>query len=38
MDVGKPVMEVLTGDVPAAALTFQYFGEGVSREWGFMPR
>src|SRR5215472_16831026 len=27
LDVGKPVRDMLEGDVPAAALTFQYFAE-----------
>lgn len=31
LDVGKPVLEMLTGDVPAAALTFQYFGETIDK-------
>ncbi len=31
LDVGKPVVEMLTGDVPAAALTFQYFGETIDK-------
>jgi gamma-glutamyl-gamma-aminobutyraldehyde dehydrogenase len=29
LDVGKPVVEAVTGDVPAAALTLQYFGEAI---------
>jgi gamma-glutamyl-gamma-aminobutyraldehyde dehydrogenase len=31
LDVGKPVIEAVTGDVPAAALTFQYFGEAIDK-------
>ena len=31
LDVGKPVLEVMTGDVPAAALTFQYFAEAIDK-------
>jgi gamma-glutamyl-gamma-aminobutyraldehyde dehydrogenase len=31
LDVGKPVVEAVTGDVPAAALTFQYFGETIDK-------
>ncbi|MFM0515181.1 aldehyde dehydrogenase family protein [Paraburkholderia sp. RL17-373-BIF-A] len=31
MDVGKPVTDMLSGDVPAAALTFQYFGETIDK-------
>jgi delta 1-pyrroline-5-carboxylate dehydrogenase len=31
LDFGKPVLEMLTGDVPAAALTFQYFGETIDK-------
>jgi acyl-CoA reductase-like NAD-dependent aldehyde dehydrogenase len=34
LDVGKPVLEMLTGDVPAAALTFQYFGETIDKMEG----
>ncbi|MGH7044891.1 MAG: aldehyde dehydrogenase family protein [Stellaceae bacterium] len=34
LDVGKPVMEVMTGDVPAAALTFQYFAEAIDKTEG----
>lgn len=31
LDVGKPISDTLTGDVPAAALTFQYFGETIDK-------
>ena len=31
LDVGKPITDMLTGDVPAAALTFQYFGETIDK-------
>jgi acyl-CoA reductase-like NAD-dependent aldehyde dehydrogenase len=31
LDVGKPVTDMLTGDVPAAALTFQYFAETIDK-------
>jgi acyl-CoA reductase-like NAD-dependent aldehyde dehydrogenase len=31
LDVGKPVGDMLTGDVPAAALTFQYFAETIDK-------
>jgi 4-guanidinobutyraldehyde dehydrogenase / NAD-dependent aldehyde dehydrogenase len=34
LDVGKPVMEMVTGDVPAAALTFQYFAETIDKAEG----
>ena len=34
LDVGKPVLEVATGDVPAAALTFQYFAETIDKMEG----
>lgn len=34
LDVGKPVTDMLTGDVPAAALTFQYFGETIDKVEG----
>jgi acyl-CoA reductase-like NAD-dependent aldehyde dehydrogenase len=36
LDVGKPVLEMLTGDVPAAALTFQYFGETIDKIEGIV--
>ena len=36
LDVGKPVMEVATGDVPATALTFQYFGEAIDKTEGIV--
>jgi acyl-CoA reductase-like NAD-dependent aldehyde dehydrogenase len=29
--VGKPIIEAATGDVPAAALTFQYFAETIDK-------
>jgi acyl-CoA reductase-like NAD-dependent aldehyde dehydrogenase len=31
LDVGKPVTDMLEGDVPAAALTFQYFAETIDK-------
>lgn len=31
LDVGKPVTDMITGDVPAAALTFQYFAEAIDK-------
>jgi len=31
IDVGKPVMNMIIGDVPAAALTFQYFAETINK-------
>lgn len=31
LDVGKPITDMLSGDVPAAALTFQYFGETIDK-------
>ena len=31
LDVGKPVSDMLTGDVPAAALTVQYFAETIDK-------
>jgi gamma-glutamyl-gamma-aminobutyraldehyde dehydrogenase len=31
LDVGKPVRDMLEGDVPAAALTFQYFAETIDK-------
>ena len=31
LDVGKPITDMMTGDVPAAALTFQYFGETIDK-------
>ena len=31
LDVGKPITDMLTGDVPAAALTFQYFAETIDK-------
>jgi gamma-glutamyl-gamma-aminobutyraldehyde dehydrogenase len=31
LDVGKPVKDMLDGDVPAAALTFQYFAETIDK-------
>ncbi len=31
LDVGKPVMDMLAGDVPAAALTFKYFAETIDK-------
>ncbi|MGH7061532.1 MAG: aldehyde dehydrogenase family protein, partial [Stellaceae bacterium] len=34
LDVGKPVMDMITGDVPAAALTFQYFAETIDKVEG----
>jgi gamma-glutamyl-gamma-aminobutyraldehyde dehydrogenase len=34
LDVGKPVTDMLTGDVPAAALTFQYFAEATDKVEG----
>jgi acyl-CoA reductase-like NAD-dependent aldehyde dehydrogenase len=36
LDVGKPVVEVGTGDVPAAALTFQYFAEAIDKFEGIV--
>ncbi|HTV44827.1 MAG TPA: aldehyde dehydrogenase [Stellaceae bacterium] len=34
LDVGKPVIDVVTGDVPAAALSFQYFAETIDKAEG----
>ncbi len=34
LDVGKPVMDMITGDVPAASLTFQYFAETIDKVEG----
>lgn len=34
LDVGKPITDMLTGDVPAAALTFQYFAEAIDKVEG----
>jgi 4-guanidinobutyraldehyde dehydrogenase / NAD-dependent aldehyde dehydrogenase len=31
LDVGKPVMDMITGDVPATALTFRYFVETIDK-------
>jgi gamma-glutamyl-gamma-aminobutyraldehyde dehydrogenase len=31
LDVGKPILDMVTGDVPAAALTFQYFAETIDK-------
>jgi acyl-CoA reductase-like NAD-dependent aldehyde dehydrogenase len=31
LDVGKPIADTLTGDVPAAALTFRYFAETIDK-------
>jgi 4-guanidinobutyraldehyde dehydrogenase / NAD-dependent aldehyde dehydrogenase len=31
LDVGKPISDMLEGDVPAAALTFQYFAETIDK-------
>jgi acyl-CoA reductase-like NAD-dependent aldehyde dehydrogenase len=31
LDVGKPIVDTLTGDVPAAALTLRYFGEAIDK-------
>jgi acyl-CoA reductase-like NAD-dependent aldehyde dehydrogenase len=36
LDVGKPVIEAVTGDVPAAALTFQYFAETIDKIEGIV--
>ena len=36
LDVGKPVLEVATGDVPATALTFQYFAETIDKFEGIV--
>ncbi|HEU0154591.1 MAG TPA: aldehyde dehydrogenase, partial [Stellaceae bacterium] len=34
LDVGKPVIEMITGDVPAASLTFRYFAETIDKVEG----
>ncbi len=31
LDMGKPISDMITGDVPAAALTFQYFAETIDK-------
>lgn len=31
LDMGKPITELVTGDVPFSALTFQYFGETIDK-------
>jgi gamma-glutamyl-gamma-aminobutyraldehyde dehydrogenase len=31
LDVGKPVLEAVTGDAPAAALCYQYFAETIDK-------
>jgi acyl-CoA reductase-like NAD-dependent aldehyde dehydrogenase len=36
LDVGKPVTDMLTGDIPAAALTFQYFAETIDKIEGIV--
>jgi acyl-CoA reductase-like NAD-dependent aldehyde dehydrogenase len=36
LDVGKPIVDTLTGDVPAAALTFGYFGEAIDKFAGLV--
>lgn len=34
LDVGKPISDMLTGDVPAAALTFRFFAEAIDKVEG----
>jgi gamma-glutamyl-gamma-aminobutyraldehyde dehydrogenase len=34
LDVGKPVSDMITGDVPAASLTFRYFAETIDKVEG----
>ncbi len=34
VDVGKPIMDMVTGDVPAASLTFRYFAEAIDKVEG----
>jgi acyl-CoA reductase-like NAD-dependent aldehyde dehydrogenase len=36
LDVGKPIADVLAYDVPAAALTFQFFGETIDKIEGIV--
>jgi len=31
LDVGKPIMDMVAGDVPAASLTFRYFAETIDK-------
>ncbi|KAB0620555.1 aldehyde dehydrogenase [Castellaniella defragrans] len=31
LDMGKPITELVSGDVPFSALTFQYFGETIDK-------
>jgi acyl-CoA reductase-like NAD-dependent aldehyde dehydrogenase len=31
LDVGKPIMDMVAGDVPAASLTFRYFAEAIDK-------
>jgi gamma-glutamyl-gamma-aminobutyraldehyde dehydrogenase len=34
LDMGKPISELVGGDVPFSALTFQYFGEAIDKAEG----
>ncbi|HEU0155915.1 MAG TPA: aldehyde dehydrogenase [Stellaceae bacterium] len=36
LDVGKPVSDMLDGDVPAASLTFRYFAEAIDKVEGLV--
>lgn len=34
LDVGKPIMDMVAGDVPAASLTFRFFAEAIDKAEG----
>src|SRR5262249_59609507 len=36
LDVGKPIMDMVAGDVPAASLTFRYFAEAIDKVEGIV--
>ena len=36
LDVGKPIMDTVAGDVPAASLTFRYFAETIDKMEGIV--
>ena len=36
LDVGKPIMDMVAGDVPAASLTFRYFAETIDKIEGIV--
>ena len=36
LDVGKPITDMVTGDVPAASLTFRYFAEAIDKIEGIV--